>query len=82
MTVSVPYIYLRVSWLIDSAADTYMNAVTDGSNAALRTRPGGSLPASTVIDAPDSHVAEEVQDKHMSLGPYNTNTLAYLSLRL
>jgi len=59
-----------------------MNAITDGSNAALRTQPGGPLPASTVIDAPDSHVTEEVQDKHTSLEPYKRNTLAYLSSRL
>lgn len=34
------------------AADNYMNAVTDASNAALRARPGGPLPAAAVVEAP------------------------------
>lgn len=32
--------------------DMYMNAATDGANAALRARPGGPLPAAAIISTP------------------------------
>jgi hypothetical protein len=40
------------SMLIIGTADMYMNATTDAANAALRARPGPSLPAPQLISAP------------------------------
>ena len=39
----------------------YMNAVTDGANAALRARPG-QIPAPTIVETPSTAPATNIPD--------------------
>ncbi|KAF2832013.1 hypothetical protein CC86DRAFT_340176 [Ophiobolus disseminans] len=48
--------------------DMYINAVTDGSNAALRARPGEPLPAPTVNDAPAAAPTTSAPDPSAPIG--------------
>jgi hypothetical protein len=45
----------------------YMNAVTDGANAALRARPG-QLPAPPLVDAPSTAPATNITDPSSPTG--------------
>jgi hypothetical protein len=59
--------HLTYRLLTSRQADMYMNAVTDGANAALRARPG-QLPAPPLVDAPSTAPATNITDPSAPTG--------------